>query len=120
MNSRNADGPGVTTPEPVTTKIAETAKSRDQDQGSAVPTAMVAHAVVLLAGPTAVFDRLMVRVCPVEGCSYSHLHLVPVGAWREPLFRAPRCRPSLRYRIEIVDVLPAVPALAGQRRRWTA
>ena len=63
------------------------------------------------------FDRLLVRTCPVPGCSYAHLHYVPLGSWREPLVRAPQCRPWLRYRIEVVDVLPAVPALAGQRRR---
>lgn len=81
--------------------------------------ALVAHALLLLAGPDAVFDRLLVRTCPA-GCHYSHLHFVPLGAWRQPLVRAPRCRPWLRYRIEIVDVLPAVPDLAGQRRRGAA
>ena len=80
---------------------------------------LVAHALVLLAGPDAVFDRLLVRTCPVPGCSYAHLHYVPLGAWRQPLVRAPRCRPSLRYRIEVVDVVPATAA-AGQRKRGAA
>jgi hypothetical protein len=78
---------------------------------------LVAHALVLLAGPDAVFDRLLVRTCPVPGCHYSHLHYVPVGSWRQPVVRAPRCRPWLSYRIEIVDVVPAVGAQAVQRRQ---
>ena len=81
---------------------------------------LVAHALVLLAGPDAVFDRLLVRTCPVPGFHYSHLHFVPLGSWRQPLVRAPRCRPSLRYIVEVVDVLPAVPALTGQRSRGAA
>jgi hypothetical protein len=88
--------------------------------GSRATAPLVAHAQLLLAGPNAVFDRLLVRHCPVDSCAYSHLHYVPVGSWRQPLVRAPRCRPSLRYRIEIVDVLPAVVVSAGQRRRGAA
>lgn len=117
--SPNGGGPGVTHPEPVEKKIT-TAKQPDRDQRSRSAAVLVAHALVLLSGPDAVYDRLLVRTCPVPGCSYAHLHHVPIGAWRQPLVRAPRCRPWLRYRIEVVDVLPAVPALAGQQRRWTA
>jgi hypothetical protein len=80
---------------------------------------MVAFATVLLGGPSAVFDRLLVKVCPLE-CGYAHVHHVPVGSWRDPVTRPPRCAPHRRYQLEVVTVLPAVPALAGQRRRWTA
>lgn len=102
---------------PTADKVAATTEQHRPGQGSRSPALLVAHALVLLAGPHAVFDRLLVRICPVPGCAYSHLHHVPAGAWRQPLIRAPRCRPHLRYRIEVGDVLPAVPALTGQRRR---
>jgi hypothetical protein len=94
-----------------------TTVARDRSGPAAL---LVAHALVLLAGPDAVYDRLLVRHCPVPGCAYAHLHYVPLGAWRQPLVRAPRCRPSLRYRVEVTDVLPGAVALTGQRKRGAA
>jgi hypothetical protein len=51
-----------------------------------------------------------------------HMFYLPAGTWRrsEPITRAPRCRPHRRMRLEVLGVLPVVPALAGQRRRrWS-
>ena len=74
----------------------------------------VAHVTVLLAGPGAIFDRLLLRSCT---CGYAHVFHVPAGAWRRELVvRTPRCHPRRPHRIEVVDVLPAA-AVAGQRRR---
>lgn len=109
---RESRGPATPTLRTTTPLVSEANPSRSR-------TPIVAHAVVLRAGPDAVYDRLLVRACPVADCHYAHLHYVPLGAWRAPLVRAPRCRPWLRYRVEVVDVVPAT-AVAGQRKRSAA
>jgi hypothetical protein len=77
---------------------------------------LVAYALAVLSPPTATFDRLVVRVCPVSGCGRPHVHHVPRGKWQEPVIRPPRCAPHRRYRVEVVSVLPAA-AVSGRSRR---
>ena len=96
---------------------ATTAHQRPQSTSPAA--VLAAFATVLLGGPNAIFDRVMVKACPLY-CGAVHVHYVSVGLWRKPLVRAPRCAPSRRYRLDVVDVLPAVPALVGQRKRGVA
>ena len=72
-------------------------------------------AILLLAVAGALFDRLLVRSCVYCGCA--HLHYLPVGGETSGIVRAPRCRPSRRYVVEVVDVLPVPATVAGQRRR---
>ena len=82
---------------------------------SAAP--LVAFAKVLLGDMHAAQDQLVVEHCPVPGCNYAHRHVVPAGLWRQPLLKAPRCKPWLRYRVEVVSVVPVPATVAGSRRR---
>src|SRR4051812_7806794 len=105
-------GPGHHPDAPATRKTSATVTQHDRPHGTSGAAVLVALATVLLGGPSAVLDRLLVDPCPT-GCGYVHICHIPAGAWRrcEPIVRAPRCAPHRRMQLQVVDVLPAVPAL---------
>jgi hypothetical protein len=73
---------------------------------------------MLLAAPGAVFDRALIKHCPL-GCGYTHIHHIPAGTWRRtPIVRAARCAPHRQIQLEVVNALPATTA--GHRKRWSA
>jgi hypothetical protein len=117
MTPTNDSRPG--SPPGPASKITAATKPQDHEQRTAATTALMAFAMVLLGGPSAVFDRLLVKSCPLN-CGYAHVHHVPVGSWREPVMRPPRCRPHLRYRVEVTTVVPAARPIVGQRKRVIA
>ncbi len=120
--STNANGGAGHHPDaPATSKTSATAKQHDRPQGTSAAALLVGFVCILLGGPAAAQDRAMLRDCPLT-CGAVHMFYVPAGTWRrgEPIIRAPRCAPHRRMRLEVTDILPAVPALAGQRRRGAA
>jgi hypothetical protein len=115
--SRETTGGGTLAGPATSEKISAATMQPDRRQSNRPAAPVVAPALAILAGPTAAFDRLLVRVCPLPGCGRPHVHHAPRGQWREPAIRAPRCAPHRRYRLEVVDVLPTA---SGQRRRGAA
>lgn len=103
---------------PVVEKIATATKPHDLDQPSCRDRLPVVRAVLLLAVAGALYDRLLVRTCC--WCGYAHLHYLPVGGETSGIVRAPRCRPSRRYSVEVVDVLPVALVGGGLRKRGAA
>ena len=118
MSTNASGGAGHHPSTPATCKTTTTAEQSDHAEGTSAAALLAGFVWILLGGPAAAQDRAMLRDCPLN-CGCVHVFHLPAGTWRraEPIVRAPRCAPHRRLHLEVVGVLPAVPALAGQRRR---
>ena len=71
----------------------------------------VVPALMMLAPPDAVFDRLVVWRC--EWCPFGHVHHLPIGSGESPILRSPGCAPHRQYSVEVVCIMPTPSAVNG-------